>query len=371
MKVVHILNEIRHSGAEIMLASAAPVLTAEEPMTIISTGTEIGDYAETLGRAGYRVIHIGYRRSPLFWYGIYNALRDDLADVLHIHTERVSPYYSALAAILGIGSVRTIHNEFQFTGLLCLRRRIWRFFARAFGTIQVSVSSRVVENENMRFGNGTILVDNWYDPSRFQRTTPEMRNAARLRLGLSDDKFAVVAIANEGPAKNLPSLLKAVGLVCNELPLRLFHCGAHSAKLEALAAGLPEGTVSLLGTVENIQLYLAACDAFICVSLYEGGQISLLEAAATGIACVTTRVGCAEDFSGLKNVFFIDSSPDSIADGLRKVAQISIETRSADGDELAEALRRRFTPEIGARRYLGIYRRAFMDSRRFRRNKRV
>ncbi|MFC7698621.1 glycosyltransferase [Bradyrhizobium sp. GCM10028915] len=365
MKVVHVLNEIRHSGAETMLASAATFLMGKAPAIVVSTGAEIGSYAERLKRAGYKVIHIPYARSPLFWLRIFRMLREESADVLHVHTERASPYYSVVAALVGIGCVRTIHNEFQFAGILRLRRLIWRQLARLSGTVHVAVSSRVARNEKSQFGCDTLLAENWYDPTRIQETTKERRLLARNCLGLDEESFVAVAIANEGPSKNLEALIKAIELCNNDMSIRLLHCGAHGEELKATADRVPKGAVSLMGTVDDIGLYLAACDAFVSPSFYEGGPIVLMEAAASGAVCITTRVGCAVDFEGLKNVVFVDPSPQSIAEALRQVARRPRESRSADGQQLAHAMRRRFTPEVGASRYLEIYRQAFTKSRRY------
>ena len=61
MKVLHILNELKFSGAEIMYTNAAKIfqdLGCE--LTVLETSSSYGEYAPYFEEAGYKVIHKTY-----------------------------------------------------------------------------------------------------------------------------------------------------------------------------------------------------------------------------------------------------------------------------------------------------------------------
>lgn len=58
MKVLHVLNELYPSGAEMMIKNAYPYWNNEMDGTIMATGNGIGPFAETLRETGYEVVHV-------------------------------------------------------------------------------------------------------------------------------------------------------------------------------------------------------------------------------------------------------------------------------------------------------------------------
>ena len=58
MKIVHVLNELKFSGAEIMYVDAARVFQEKGgDLMVVATAPEIGEYAPNFERAGYEVFH--------------------------------------------------------------------------------------------------------------------------------------------------------------------------------------------------------------------------------------------------------------------------------------------------------------------------
>ena len=65
----------------------------------------------------------------------------------------------------------------------------------------------------------------------------------------------------------------------------------------AAAIGLA-GTVTFLGHRDNPERYYQGADIYLCCSSYEANSLALLEAAASSLPVVTTRVGIASEFVG-------------------------------------------------------------------------
>jgi len=339
-----------------MLSSGAPFLIPEGGATILATGNTVGEYADHLELAGYEVHHIPFAASPSFFARVFKLVRRNF-DVVHIHTERAAMEYSLVCRIAGVPSMRTVHNEFLFDGGLRLKQILKRRASRLLGTKQIACSARVARNERARFNNPMAFYDNWIDTTKISGQGSELlRHQKRAALGIGQNELVAVAIGNEAPAKNLDALVEAVGMLPEDLNLTVYHCGASSETLRAKAAALSGNRLRLLGSVGNVPDYLYASDIFVSPSLFEGGQLVLMEAAIAGLYCLTTKVGVAEEFEGQDNVVFIDSDPASIANALVSAAKLRADERQSGSDSLSQYALSRFVPQIGARRYADAYR---------------
>ncbi len=364
MKVGHLLSELRHSGAEVMLASAAPYLLQDGPATIISTGACVGEYGPTLEAAGYKIVHVPFKRSPNFFRMLARTIVAEKIDVLHVHTERAAAWLSFLAWWMGVAVVRTIHNEFHFNGLLRKRRGFGRRAASFLGTVHVACSPSVQRNEQTRFGIWPEVVNNWIDPTRLPQPSAELRAAARARFGIKPDELLAVSIANDAPAKNLTTLFNGVAeSVRRGVPIRLLHCGSLGPDLLKLAEAAPSGSIRAMGTVQFVGDYLVACDFVLSTSFNEGGPLSVLEGAAAGAVCITTKVGVTEAFEGALGIRFINPDAPSLVDALIAMSRIPETERRDAGVKLSESVRSYFVPERGAREYKKIYERAIIARR--------
>lgn len=138
------------------------------------------------------------------------------------------------------------------------------------------------------------------DTRRFRPATPAERAALRARLGLPADAFLVVFTGRLLEGKGVELLLEAAARLSASSPgvhVVLVGSGAGQAlsvedDLRARAAQPPlAGRVTFTGRVENVEDYLRAADAFGFPSFFEALPLSVIEAAASGLPCATTRIG--------------------------------------------------------------------------------
>src|SRR4051794_2646969 len=180
-RVLHIMLELRPSGAEVMLRIAAPFWFASAKQhSILATGQCEGPYADSLRSSGFDVHHIPFVKSPSFFFRVFVLLRRGAFDVVHIHTEQANVIYGLLARLAGIGNiVHTIHNVFPFTGALRLVRIAMRKGLRLLGATPVAVGQSVAQNEKEHLLNPTVVIPNWYDMNLFRPPSHDERLAAR------------------------------------------------------------------------------------------------------------------------------------------------------------------------------------------------
>jgi glycosyltransferase involved in cell wall biosynthesis len=138
------------------------------------------------------------------------------------------------------------------------------------------------------------------DCARFRPATPEERRALRASLSLPADGVIVTYTGRLLKGKGLETLIEAFGRAAGDdaaLQLVLVGSGAGQAlsiedalRSSVADAGL-DARVRFTGPVDNVEDYLRASDVFALPSEFEGLGLSLVEAAASGLACIGARTG--------------------------------------------------------------------------------
>lgn len=362
MKVLHVLNELRPSGAETMLRLAAdPWQRDGLELHVMSVGDELGPYAKQLEAAGFRTHHLPLLPAKKFLPAYMRYLRAERFDVVHVHPERANFVFGAMARFIGgAGVVRTVHNVFEFEGRLRLERRTQRALLRAMGVIHVAIGASVREVERERFGNRTAFVRNTYDEGRFQPADAEQRQTAREALAASPDEFLIIVVGNCSHVKNHQVLLEALARA--PLPhARLLHVGLENeseTRERALAAEMElSDRVDFLGFVHDVIPLMHAANCYVMPSLHEGFPVAALEMLGGGLPSVLTDVPGLRDLKAyVPEALWISPTPDAIAEALVVIAELSSEQREQWSQATAKTIREQFGVERHASAYLRLYR---------------
>lgn len=357
MRVLHVLNELRSSGAEVGLEKAGG--RWEElgiQSTILATGQERGPFASNLERAGYEVRHLAFTGDARFLGSYARLIRRRDFDVVHVHTERAFVYLCLAARLAGAGVVRTIRANYPFEGHLARRRTWQRRIARFAGTRFVAISPSVAANERRRFRNPTWQIDNWIDTEYFRPPSAEERLLARGQLGVPDESFAVVTVANCAPVKNHTALLNALAQLPD--PWSWLHVGDEEA-------GLPErvqaerlgvlGSCRFLGRRDPLTA-LHAADLFAMPSLYEGLGMATIEALSTGLPALLTDVPGNRDLAALEAATrFCTTDSSGLAEGLHDALHVARSFDDRDPGEQHDEIAGRYGVARGVSAYFEVY----------------
>jgi lipopolysaccharide/colanic/teichoic acid biosynthesis glycosyltransferase/glycosyltransferase involved in cell wall biosynthesis len=246
-----------------------------------------------LAAAGIPVFHAGKRpgfdvRVP---FRLYAALRRFRPDIVHTH--RYALHYALPALLLWRRPrVHTVHVTPEHDG------STWLLPARlayAGGVIPVAVSAEVAAGLRRLYGSRAVRhIPNGIRVAHY-RAEPGARERVRAALGLRPDDLVLLNVARLMPQKNHALLFTAFQGLAEKVPaaaLLLAGTGELEAKLRATAERLGiAGRVRFLGVRTDVPDLLAACDAFVLSSSWEGNPLSLMEAMAAGRAVIATRVG--------------------------------------------------------------------------------
>lgn len=152
----------------------------------------------------------------------------------------------------------------------------------------------------------------------------QIRIEKRKELGLEDDDIALISMGDLIERKNYPVAIEAIAKV-GKSDLHYYICGQgpDEEKLISLAEELGiKNQVHFLGYRTDIKELLQAADIFLFTTLQEGLARSLMEAMASGLPCIASKirgnVDLLEDGKGGYLVPVDDVRV--IADKLRKLA---------------------------------------------------
>lgn len=358
MKILHILNTLRPSGAETMLRVAAPYWQEQGlDLSILSTGENIGPYALELENAGYRIFHIPFSKTLNFCLNFFQLLKKNKFDVVHIHTERAFFLYAIIAWLMGVKKiVSTIHSNHKFVSFTKFYRAKFRHLMRYLKVIQISISQSVYDTEIKFYNNSTFIINNWSDLDMFHPPSQLQKEQARISLGV-ENYYVILSIGNCSPTKRHHLIIEALPHLEKEIPNIIYlHIGEedddHSEKklAEKLAVS---SKIKFLGYQIDIRPYLWAADVFVMPSQYEGFGIAALEAIASGIPTILTDVPGLSEWKelGIDSVTYTEGNPFILAKNILAVLKSPHFPTDAD----IEKIKNIYGVERGASEYINVY----------------
>jgi len=292
VKVLHLITTLDVGGAEMHLLDLVRGQTARGHAVRVLYLKGKGTLAPDLREAG-----AGYV-GPAGLAGIFRSSR--WADLVHTHLLKADAAGAVVATLAGRRSVlvSSKHNDEKI-----LERPLISILHGLLG--RLPVRTIVLSDHVGRFFTEHGRLDParlrrvYYgiDPTRFEdaASSSAVRDAAREGLGFGRDDLVFVCVARFAPQKAHDVLLRALCEV-QDARVRLllvgddpFGDGRRSA--EALAAELRLGDRAVFaGIRRDVPALLAASDAFVMASLWEGFGLVFLEAMAAGLPVVATRV---------------------------------------------------------------------------------
>ena len=294
-RVVQVIPTLRTGGLEnvvVRLVTHFESSLSQGVVTPAKTGPLVDRFP-----AGVSVVAMGDRHRPdrfnaLRMVRVFRALRPDI-----VHTRN----WTCIDAILGArlaGVPHVIHGEHgreaaDPTGANRLRRRVRRALAplvSQFVTVSRDLNRWLVEDVRVP-ARKVRTIYNGVDTDRF---APGDREAARRALDIPAGWGVVGTVGRLDPVKDQAGLIRAFAVASAQRPsvLLIVGDGPLRAELDALGRGLGlADRVRLLGDRQDVPQILRALDCFVLPSVGEGISNAILEAMATALPVVATRVG--------------------------------------------------------------------------------
>jgi glycosyltransferase involved in cell wall biosynthesis len=264
--------------------------------------------------AGVEVVTVRPRRGPAAaanWL-LASAYRDALKDAAHDHVVSFGVGAgTGMADVLWVNSVHRAWLEQPGQGwrqhrarrllprhqsLLALERRHYR----AGGVERVVVvADQVADDLERLYGvprSRCVTIHNGYDPREFDVSRRSERSDARRDIGVPDDAFLLLMVANELDRKGWPTLLEAAAHLGDPRVHVVLAGRTDPAPFDHLIDrwGL-RGRVHAVGSHGDVGRLHAAADLFVLPTTYEAFCLAIVESLASGLPVVTTTVPGAGD----------------------------------------------------------------------------
>lgn len=242
------------------------------------------------------------------------------------------------------------------------RNRLRRVFAPLVDRIvTVSDDLRRWLVDRVRIPTRKVMtIPNGVDVSRFRPGDPA---AARAALGLPMNNLVVGTVGRLDPVKGQATLLRAFA--------RLRSLGADHGAILLIAGDGPcrdeltaltvsmglDGHVHFLGERHDIPEVLQAMDAFVLPSVAEGSSNTLLEAMATGLPVLATRVGGSPELvdNGVSGILVPPRDPQALTEAIGTYLR-DPRLRELHGASARQRTVACFGLERMTNSYLGLYR---------------
>ncbi len=327
-----------------------------------------GIRSDELRRAGIRIV-----RFPVTSFMKPNALIGawQLGSYLRKHRIQIVHTFDYPLNCFGVPVARAFQTPIVLSSQRAHRdltpgfyRKILRFTDKLVNGIVVNskaVRRDLIDNERLP-ASLLHLCYNGIDLSRFH---PEAR---RRVPALADSSLIVGALCVLRPEKGLPSLLKAFAqstALDKTARLLIVGSGPELASLNSLADQLGIRNQCIFQpAVSDVASWLESIDIFVLPSLSEALSNSLMEAMASGCACIASETGGNPELirHGDTGLLFRPGDADDLAEKLNSVAA-SAQLRTELALASTGLIHEQFSLSASAARMTDIYR-SFLNQKR-------
>lgn len=204
-----------------------------------------------------------------------------------------------------------------------------------------------------------VVIPNSLDLAAVEAAAAE-RGSARRELEVDDGDFLWLAMGRLHPQKDYPSLLAAFAQLVTGHPsarLRIAGEGPLVGELTDLIDDLGlAGHARLVGLRDDVPRLLAAADALVLASAWEGLPNVIMEAMAAGLPCVATSVGGVPELvvDGRTGTLVPPRDPSALARAMAGIMALTPAERAAMGERGRAAVTDRFTPDRVGNQWLQL-----------------
>jgi sugar transferase (PEP-CTERM/EpsH1 system associated) len=285
-----------------------------------------------------------------------------------VHTRNFGALEAIPAARLA-GVPVAIHSEHGYeldilSGLPLRRRTLCRvFYGMADAVFTVTNDLRTYHAKQSWLSIDRFrVIENGVDTQRFS-LCPGAAVAIRRELGIPQDRLVIGSVGRLVPIKDYPTLLRAVETLIRNgknLHLLLVGAGPELEKLKAYAAASEAltGRVIFAGASDRIPELLNAMDIFVLPSICEGMSNTILEAMASGLPVIVSRVGGNPGLvqDGRTGWLFTPQDSETLAELLVQLSDSPGQRR-----EFGEEARRRAVEQFSLAGMLDHYRHLYQE----------
>lgn len=366
MKILHVLNSLKYSGAEIMYAGAANEFKKRGcELTVMATTREIGEFAPMFEASGYEVIHYPYPKNIfsrwIYFFQMMQYVKRSKFDLIHIHSHRLKWGMSLVAKMAGVRSIYTFHNCFVSKKIMKPYHLWLRWSAKnLFGCKFQTISDSVYDNELNYWHNKTVKIYNWYDNNKFFPAIDGEKDSIRKDLGIHKDTIVLISIGGCSHIKRHSEIINILPDLKKKYPHILYlHLGEgidtdYEKKL-AEQLGIKDSII-FVGNTQEVRKYLIASDIYLMTSKHEGIPITTIEAMACKTPCILYDVPGLRDFNNeYECALIVKPQQNELLSGVLHLITSSHEQRKKRVENAYDLVTRKFFMPTNTEKIYNLY----------------
>lgn len=367
MNVLHLTLSFRPGGRRNAIVTLVEHLRSEHVRFDLGCLEELGCTPQEL-QGMFGVVEVFPRRSVFDLHAIRHLdhfCRQRQIDVIHAH-DGASQYLAALTRLRRprYRLLMTFHRSLNFESATW-RDRVRNAFANCLSGAIVAGSRERQQHflsTNFVRRRKVIRIPFGIHMDRF-RPDPLVGGAVRNALGLSPGTFVIGAAGHFGPEKGIDVVVRAFQkLVAAPLsvPAVLVVLGSGTVeqqeKMQALARSVPSAPILFPGFHGDMPRWLQAFNLFVHAPRLEAFGLVLVEAMATQLPIIATRVGGVPDIvrEGQTGLLVAPEAPEELAGAMGRLIRDS-GLRHALAEQARKVALAGFRAERFAQRYRRVY----------------
>lgn len=268
-------------------------------------------FIEQLDSMGVRHFQIACSRNITNFKSIFcaikeiiNLMKENRYEFVHCHTPVASVIARIAAHKTGTKVIYTAHG-FHFMNGAPLKNwliffPIEKFFSR-YTDILITINKEDYSRAKKFHAKKVVYVPGvGIDVSKFSTNLISDQNKIEIRhsIGIPDNSTFLLSVGELNQNKNHEIVIRAIGKLkqvnpdmCKKIYYAIAGTGNTKDKLKLLAKKLDVSeNLKLLGYRNDVSKLYKAADFFIMPSFREGLSVALMEAMATGLPCIVSRI---------------------------------------------------------------------------------
>lgn len=359
MKVLQVTTHFNVGGISGYILSLSKALESKGVEVVVASSG--GDLESGLAKCHIPHRRIGIKtkfefgpKAILSGFRIAGIVRKEKIDIIHAHT-RVSQVAASLASMItGVPYITTCHGYFKKRA---------RGLLDTWGLKVIAISDAVrkhLEDDLGVDGSRITLIYSGVDEARFApHLLKDEIDLIKAAAGLKEGPVigTIGRLSSIKGQKYLVTAMKDIVAGRPDAQALIIGNGPEEDALKALARSLGiDSSIRFMESCTDTYKYLSAMDLFVFPSIKEGLGIALLEALASGKACIASRTGGIEDIitDGLNGILVDVGDPSGIAaEAIRLLRDDHL--RRKLGEEAIALVRNKFTLDSMADKVSKLY----------------
>ena len=341
-------------------------LTANFPESVTSTifclsheGTLFNEVAKgTQTEVGHRAVYDSFLHIPTLRQ-LIRYIKDHEVDVLHCHNRKAYLYGYLASRWTGCPLVLSTHGIIYGPSRRKIVEGITMRGARRIISVSNEITDELISTYNLP-PQRLVTLRNGIDTRRFSPCTVEQKQLMRSRLGLPENAYVFGTLGRVVTDKNYGLLVRAFSNLASKFDQAHLVIVGDGDKLEEIrklvdSLELKE-RVSLPGAQTDTLAWYQAFDAFVLSSLTEGTPMTLLEAGACALPCVSTSVGgIPQVIEQGKNGILVDSGDEAALSTALSDLLTDSDLATALGNAGRDIIIQKFSLEKSIEEHIQVY----------------